>query len=93
MEIPDKYTNEEILTALNNYDYFSYNVEKYQNFTNNAILNPILSSDTDKWLIFKSNSYSNSSTHTLATGNYWGTENKTLINKMIIDADDYAGTY
>ena len=28
-----------------------------------------------------------------ASNNYWGTENKTLINKMIIDADDFPGTY
>ena len=27
------------------------------------------------------------------TNNYWGTENEVLINKMITDADDYAGTY
>ena len=27
------------------------------------------------------------------TNNYWGTENQMLINQMIVDADDFPGTY
>lgn len=58
-------------------------------FSGNAVLNPVLNNNTDTWFkllpsFYKSNDASN---------NYWGTENKTLINKMIIDADDFPGTY
>lgn len=59
---------------------------------NNAIINPVLNNDINSWFVFMAdNKNINSSSN--VPFNYWGTENKTLINKMIIDADDFAGQY
>ena len=47
----------------------------------------------DSWSKLTANAYNSEYTPNYAYNNYWGTENKTLINKMIIDADDFAGQY
>jgi len=60
--------------------------------TNNAILNPVLNTAPDNWTIIKAEEYVKGYAYSPMRGNYWGTENKTLINKMISDADDYAGS-
>lgn len=60
--------------------------------TNCAILNPVLNTNPESWARFTADSY-NKYTHCYnLTGNYWGTENEMLINQMIVDADDFAGT-
>ncbi len=60
--------------------------------TNCAILNPVLNNDPETWARFTAREYDNSYRCYNLTGNYWGTENTMLINKMIVDADDFAGT-
>lgn len=92
IEVPYELDDDEILLAIENFDYEEY-LKNNQAFTNNAILNPVLNNDTKTWTKLQANSYNADYAPNYATGNYWGTENKTLINKMIIDADDYAGTY
>lgn len=62
-------------------------------FNKNAVLNPVLNNNTQTWFKLFSSDYNAKSPANNATNNYWGTENKTLINKMITDADDFAGTY
>lgn len=60
--------------------------------TNCAILNPVLNIDPESWARFTADSYSKAVRCYNLTGNYWGTENTNLINQMIVDADDFAGT-
>lgn len=62
-------------------------------FTNNAILNHLLEPDNKYhyWTTFVAGK--GESGNNYLSNNYWGTENKTLINKMITDADDFPGTY
>ena len=62
-------------------------------FLNNAIINPLLDNNSEYWQKAVSSSISSEYKSNKVAYNYWGTENKTLINKMIIDADDYAGLY
>lgn len=60
--------------------------------TNCAILNPVLNTNPEKWARITASSYDKDIRCYNLTGNYWGTENKNLINQMILDADDFAGT-
>ena len=70
------------------------NNEQYQKrIANCAILNPVLNENIISWAQFVANSFNSRYAPNYASNNYWGTENKTLINKMIIDADDFAGQY
>lgn len=62
-------------------------------FNGNAVLNPVLNNNTDTWFKLLSSTYDTQSAANDASNNYWGTENKTLINKMIIDADDFPGQF
>ena len=60
--------------------------------TNCAILNPVLNTDPGSWTRFKAKDYYKDYRCYNLSGNYWGTENTNLINQMIVDADDFAGT-
>lgn len=64
-----------------------------ENWCYNAILNPVLNNNPETWSKLTANAFNADYAPNYVTNNYWGTENKTLINKMITDADDYAGTY
>lgn len=64
------------------------------NFANNAVLSSFLNNNTETWFTLLADTYSAyDSGYNDASNNYWGTENKTLINKMIIDVDDFSGQY
>ena len=92
LEIPTTYSDEEIINYINNFDYANFLENYYRNFGNNAILNPVLNTNPDTW--FKFEALQHDEKYYVSLGNnYWGTENKTLINKMIIDADDFPGQY
>lgn len=60
--------------------------------TNCAILNPVLNNNPETWARITAESYDSSIRCYNLSGNYWGTERSSLINKMIVDADDYPGT-
>ena len=62
------------------------------NMTNCAILNPVLNNNPEAWARITAESYNSSIRCYNLSGNYWGTERSSLINKMIVDADDYSGT-
>lgn len=92
LEFPATVTDEDINALLADFDYALWKQENLlYNMTNSAILNPILDTDTDLWTQFVASNYSSRSYYPLVR-NYWGTENKTLIGKMIQDDDDFAGT-
>ena len=92
LEVPASLSDEEIETALEEFDYDEWKSETITPYTTNcAILNPILDTDTDMWMQFVAPTYTDEYYYTLA-GNYWGTENSRLINKMIQDDDDFSGT-
>lgn len=61
-------------------------------FINNAFLNPLSIDNTAMW--FKFNATNSSDVEYMLdyaglSGNYWSTTDRTLINKMILDFDDY----
>lgn len=90
----DTLTDEAIRDELKSFDYFNQRVFDFYaaKMTNCAILNPVLNTNPESWARFTADSY-NKYTHCYnLTGNYWGTENTNLINQMIVDADDFAGT-
>ena len=60
--------------------------------TNCAILNPVLNTNPESWARITAGKYNKNIRCYNLTGNYWGTENTNLINQMIVDADDFAGT-
>lgn len=91
LEIPTTYTADEISEVFNNFNYNNWKTENIaHSATNCAILNPILDTDPELWLQFVAPAYSTEYYSTLI-GNYWGTENSRLINKMIQDDDDFTG--
>jgi len=93
IELPAELTDEEIIAAMNSYDPEDVIYETYgDKFTNNAILNPLLSTDY-VWANITAQNYNTDLYPQRAKNNYWGTENEILINKMIQDADDFPGTY
>ena len=92
LEIPGKISEEEFMEAVNNFDYESW-AKEYTNVTNNAFINPILNTNQHSWGVLNATKYYADAIPNYATNNYWGTENERLIDKMIMDADDYAGTY
>ena len=93
IEIPKEKRDEEIFEILQNFDYNEF-IKQYNNsFSCNAVLNPVLNNNTDLWTKIIASSFDSESTTPSMPDNYWGTENKTLIKKMIIDADDFPGQY
>lgn len=93
LEVPSTTSDEEILQNVNSFDYEAWRFKYYKpNFTNSAILNPVLDTNTSKWATFTAPDYNKNIKCYNLSGNYWGTENKKLINEMITDADDFAGT-
>lgn len=68
--------------------YFTQFVEDghYSRFYNNAILNNIFDLDVNHWLRFFT--YEGDQTH-LYTNNYWGTFDEFLVNKQVVDFNDY----
>lgn len=92
LELPATYTEEEIRAALKSFDTNAWLFDYYAPKTTNcAILNPVLNNDPETWARFTAREYDNNYRCYNLTGNYWGTENAMLINKMIVDADDFAG--
>lgn len=99
LEIPtatengEKLTEDVIREQLKLFDtdawLFNYYLPK---MTNCAILNPVLNTNPESWARFTADSYNKDNRCYNLTGNYWGTENTNLINQMIVDADDFAGT-
>ena len=86
-------TEDDVRAALKSFDTNAWLFDYYAPaMTNCAILNPVLNNDPETWARFTAPSYSNNYRCYNLTGNYWGTENAMLINKMIVDADDFAGT-
>lgn len=93
LELPSDLSDETILQNIQNFDYDSWLFDYYKpTFTNCAILNPVLDTNTSKWATFTAPNYDKNIKCYNLSGNYWGTENKKLINEMITDADDFAGT-
>ena len=93
LELPSDLSDETILQNIQNFDYDSWLFDYYKpTFINCAILNPVLDTDTSKWAKFTAPNYDKRIKCYNLSGNYWGTENKKLINEMITDADDFAGT-
>lgn len=64
-------------------------------FTNNAILNRLDDDNVEKWLRFTAatNNYGTTGEQISLGGNYWGTANKDLIDKQIVDFNDYQTLY
>lgn len=92
LEFPATVTDEEINALLTGFDYAGWKTENgVPSVTNSAILNPILDTNTDLWTQFIAPSYDSTKYYPLAH-NYWGTENRTLIDRMIQDDNDFAGT-
>ena len=86
-------TEDDVRAALKSFDTNAWLFDYYAPaMTNCAILNPVLNNDPETWARFTAPSYRNNYRCYNLTGNYWGTENAMLINKMIVDADDFAGT-
>ena len=93
LEVPNNLSDETIIQNVQNFDYDSWLFDYYKpTFTNCAILNPVLDTNTSKWATFTAPNYNKRVKCYNLSGNYWGTENKKLINEMITDADDFAGT-
>ena len=86
-------TDEQITETIANFDNDACIEQIYDRFTNNAVLNPVLNNNPNTWSSLIAESHYITAPANYATNNYWGTENKTLINKMITDADDFPGTY
>lgn len=93
IEVPIEKTDEEIYAAIENFDYEAFTKEWGNPFSNNAVLNPLLNAKPEQWSVFTANEYDSAYIPNYLHSNYWGTENEMLINKMITDADDFAGTY
>ena len=92
LEFPATYSDEEINNIINSFDYTSWIDDYLRNVANCAVLNPVLNTNPDTWVKFQAPSYEEGYHYSLAH-NYWGTENSSLINRMIIDDEDAPGTY
>lgn len=88
LEFPATYSDEEIEKILNDVDVDHY----VRNVDNCAVLNPVLNTNPDTWVKFQAPGYKEGYHYSLAH-NYWGTENSSLINRMIIDDEDAPGVY
>lgn len=88
LEFPATYSDEEIEKILNDVDVDYY----LRNVANCAVLNPVLNTNPDTWVKFQAPEYKEGYYYSLAR-NYWGTENSSLINRMIIDDEDMPGVY
>lgn len=86
-------TEDDIRAALKAFDTDAWLFDYYApNMTNCAILNPVRNNNPETWARITAESYDSSIRCYNLSGNYWGTERSSLINKMIVDADDYPGT-
>lgn len=89
----EKLTEDAVRKQLKAFDtdawLFNYCAPK---MTNCAILNPVLNTNPESWARITAGSYNKNIRCYNLSGNYWGTENEMLINQMIVDADDFAGT-
>ena len=92
-ELPIDISEEEIRDGIDSFDSQAWILNYANSVTNNAILNPLLYTNSESWMRFSANDYNTKYIADNLSHNYWGTENKTLINKMITDADDFPGTY
>lgn len=90
----DTLTDEVIRDELKAFDYYNQRVFDFYapKMTSCAILNPVLNANPESWARFTAESYDKYYRCYNLSGNYWGTENTNLINQMIVDADDFAGT-
>lgn len=61
-------------------------MESYQTFYNNAILNCLTEKDPSAWMRFTTNSLNNKAYY--IGNNYWGTTSEILIDRQIMDFDD-----
>lgn len=94
IELPTEIAVCDALNEVIDFDYEEDFLKKFTNLlTNSAILNPVLNTDPSTWYTLQANSYTKGNADNYATNNYWGTENKTLIGKMITDGNDFPGTY
>ena len=93
LEFPADVADEDILSCFEDFDYKSWAAEYANQYRNNAILNPLLNTAPELWTRFISEEFDYDYLPNYITGNYWGTENDRLIDKMIVDGNDYAGTY
>lgn len=93
IELPLEKSDDEIFEQILKFNYEKFLIDLSSPFKNNAIINPLLNNNSNLWISLVSTGYSANKMPNYAYNNYWGTENKTLINKMITDADDYAGQY
>ncbi|MBG0762723.1 S8 family serine peptidase [Acholeplasma laidlawii] len=59
------------------------------NFYGNAILNNFNNTNVEQWFRFQAESSGNYHRSTGIGGNYWGTQNQMIIDKHIIDFDDF----
>ena len=99
LELPTNTSNGELLTEeavrkqLKAFDADERLLNEYlPKMTNCAILNPVLNKNPENWARITAEKYNKDIRCYNLTGNYWGTENTNLINQMIVDADDFAGT-
>ncbi len=78
------WTSEEVLNLWKQFVSDGYNTRFYSN----VILNRLSNDDTNTWLRFVASQAETGTTIGLG-GNYWGTTDSFLINKQILDFDDY----
>lgn len=93
LEFPNSVTEKQVQEVLDSFDYEEFLGTDGSAFINNAVLNPLLNTDTTKWTRFIGDSYNPEYSANYLSYNYWGTENEKLIDKMIIDGHDFPGTY
>lgn len=88
IEIPDC-TYDNVADVMGQYELLEEAGLNNATFKGNAILNNLNDFNVDNWLIIQADEgYDKDETIGLSE-NYWGTTNETLIDKMIVDFDDY----
>ncbi|MBR5219006.1 MAG: S8 family serine peptidase, partial [Clostridia bacterium] len=93
IEFPATISDEQITENIKKMDNSIVDMKGTNFISNNAILNPVLNNNPNTWVTLSANNYASNQRDNYLYNNYWGTENKTLINKMIVDGDDFPGTY
>lgn len=83
------WTSEEVLEYWNKFVTDGHNTR----FHSNVILNRLNDDDVTQWLRFTANEGDGVNYQIGLGGNYWGTTNEDLINKQILDFDDYQSLY
>jgi len=83
--VPERFfwTEEELEKAYEPYKYYN------QYFYNNVILNNFNDTNVEHWLRIMADSTDQGKVEIGLAGNYWGTTNEDMIDRQIVDFDDY----